>query len=245
MQTLYWIILATLINGLLGFSGAFSFLISKKTLKKITIFLVAFAIGALLGGALFHFLPEALEELKLMKTIILVLFGILIFYVLEKILHWHHCHDGECTVHPFTFLTLYGDSLHNFFDGLIIAGAFIVSVPIGIITTLLILTHEFPQEIADFGVLIHGGFSRGKALFYNFISQLTAVIGGILGFYFLAANEYAIYLFPIAAGGFLYIAIGDLVPEVLKEKNKIKRIANIALIVLGLLVLILAKLFVE
>lgn len=243
MIILFWIILMTFINGLLAFSGAFSFLISKKSLSKITIFLVSFAIGALLGGAFFHFIPEALGKISIIRTILLILAGILIFFIAEKILHWHHCHDGKCE-HIYTYLMLYGDAIHNFLDGLIIAGSFFVSVHLGIITSLLIMSHELPQEIANFGVLIHGGMKRRKALFYNFLAQLTSVLGGILGFFFLSLKDYSVYLLPLAAGGFLYIAIGDLVPEVFKEKNKIKQIINILSLILGLLVLILAKFFI-
>lgn len=235
----------TSINGLLALSGAFSFLISKKFLNKITIFLVSFSIGALLGGALFHFIPESLETLKSTKTILIIILGIISFYLLEKLLHWHHCHgkQGECK-HVFTYLILYGDAIHNFIDGLIIASSFIISIPFGVLASLLIMAHEFPQEISDFGVLIHGGFSRKKALFYNFLVQLTAILGGILGFYFLNAKQYAIYLLPFAAGGFIYIALMDLVPEVFKEKHLTKTIGKLLLIILGLLILISAKLLV-
>lgn len=240
METLLWILLMTFINGLIAFSGAFSLFLSNKNLKKITIFFVSFSIGALLGGAFFHFIPESLEKLSIIKTSLLILAGILIFFIAEKILHWHHCHNGKCE-HVYTYLMLYGDAIHNFIDGLIIAGSFFISIPFGVITSLLIMSHELPQEIADFGVLIHGGMKKSKALLYNFLAQLTAVLGGILGFFFLSLKDYSIYLLPIAAGGFLYIAVGDLIPEVFKEKNKIKTIINLILIILGLLVLISAK----
>ncbi len=245
MHILLWIILMTGINGLLALSGAFSFFFSKKFLNKITIFLVSFSIGALLGGALFHFIPESLAVLKAQKTILILVLGVVAFYLLEKILHWHHCHgkQGKCE-HVFTYLILYGDAIHNFIDGLIIASSFIISIPFGIIASLLIMAHELPQEISDFGVLIHGGFTRKKALFYNFLVQLTAVLGGILGFYFLNLNQYAVYLLPFAAGGFIYIALMDLVPEVFKEKKLAKILGNILSIILGLLILISAKLLI-
>jgi len=246
LSTLSWIILMTLINGVIALVGAFSLLISKKSLKKITILLVSFSIGALLGGAFFHLIPEAIEELSIVKTFAIGFLGIIVFHSVEKFLHWHHCHKhGECKEHPYTRLILYGDSIHNFIDGLIIASSFIISIPLGILTSLLIIAHELPQEIGDFGVLIHGGLSRKKALFYNFISQLTAVLGGILGFFFLGIKEYAIYLLPFAAGGFLYIAIGDLFPEVFKEKSIKRVIINIIAIILGLALLISAKMLVE
>ncbi len=242
MGILFWIILVTLLDGLLGLAGVFSFLLSKKSLSRITIFLVSFAVGALFGGALFHFIPEAFGKLPLTTIIILTLSGIFLFFIIEKFLHWHHCHDKNCH-HPYTYLILYGDAIHNFIDGLIIAGSFIISIPFGVITSLLVMIHELPQEMGNFGVLIHGGFSRKKALIYNFLAQLTAILGGILGYFFLSLKEYSTYLLPVAAGGFLYIAVGDLIPEIFKEKNKIKMIINLMLIILGLLILISAKLF--
>jgi len=241
MEILYWIILMTFINGLLAFAGIFTFFIPKKIFEKIIIFLVAFTTGTLLGGAFFHFLPEAFEKISLLFLLILVLVGFMLFFLLEKYVHWRHCHEGECEVHPVSYLILYGDSVHNFIDGLIIAGSFLISVPFGIISSLLVMAHELPQEIGDFGVLVYGGFEKNKALFYNFFAQLFSVLGGILGFYFFSAKEYLTFLLPIAAGGFLYIALADLIPEVFKEKKPIKILINIIVIILGLLLLLSAK----
>ncbi len=245
MQTLTWILLMTFINGLLALTGVFTFLISKKSLNKILLFLVSFATGALLGGAFFHLIPEALEGLSLLKTFLLISSGFLLFFLIEKFLHWHHCHKtGKCEKHPFTYLILFGDGIHNFIDGLIIASSFLISIQFGIMTSLIIMTHELPQEIGDFGVLIYGGLTKTKALIYNFLSQLTSVLGGILGFYFLQINNYSIFLLPFAAGGFIYIAIMDLIPELFKEKNPIKITINLIAIVIGLLILISGKLLV-
>lgn len=237
-STLTWIILATLINGLLAFVGIF-FLDLKN--KKKLILLVSFTTGALIGGAFFHFIPEALEELSLIKTGALVFAGFIAFLFLEKTLYWHHCHHGECEEHPFTYLLLYGDSVHNFIDGLVIASSFIISIPFGIVTSALVILHELPQEISDLATLVYGGFTRKKALFYNFLSQLTSVLGGILGFFLLSIEKYYIFLLPLAAGGFLYIAISDLIPEIFKEKNLSSLIVNLMFIILGLALLISAK----
>jgi zinc and cadmium transporter len=246
MEVLLWILLMTLINGAVAFSGALTMIISKKRLNKVIFLLVAFAAGSLLGGALIHFLPESFEELNLVLVAGLVVAGWLIFLAMEKILHWHHCHkNGECKEHPFTYLTLYGDGIHNFIDGLIIAASFLVSIPTGIVTSLLILLHEFPQEIGDYAVLIYGGMKSKKALFYNFLSQATAIVGGVLGYYFLKATDYSIYLLPIAAGGFLYIAINDLIPEVFKEKDLKKRVLAVVAILLGFLILFSSKILTE
>ena len=241
MSTLYWIILMTAINGAVALAGAFSFLISKKALQKILLLLVSLSIGSLLGGAIFHFIPESIEKLSYLITFSLIITGILVFFLMETLLHWHHCHNGKCK-HPFTHLILYGDAIHNFIDGLIMASSFLISIPFGLLTSLVIISHELPQELGDFGVLVYGGFTKKKALFYNFLAQLTAILGGILGYYFLQAKEYAILLLPFAAGGFIYIAIKDLIPEVLKEKG-IKRIINFLAVLLGLLILISVKMF--
>ena len=244
ISILTWILLVTLINGLLAFAGGILYLIFKKNLDKILIFFVAFTTGALLGGAFFHFIPEAIKEIHIILTTLLTIGGFILFLLLEKILHWHHCHDGKCDKHPFTFLLLWGDSIHNFIDGIIIAGSFLISIPFGIITSLLIMAHELPQEIGDFGVLVYGGFKKGKALFYNFLAQLTAILGGLLGYFFLPSTDFIVYLLPIAAGGFIYIAVADLIPEIYKEKNSVKIILNLIAITIGLLILISGKLLV-
>lgn len=231
----------TFIDGLIGLIGAFSFLLSKKYLDKLLVYSVSFSIGALFGGAFFHFIPEAYAQLKLVKTLVYILIGFILFLILEKIIHWRHCHNAECKIHPFSYLLLYGNSVHNLIDGLIIAGSFLVSVPFGITSSLLVIIHEIPHEISNFGVLVYGGFKKGKALFYNFIIQLTAVLGGLIGYYFLSAKDYSLFLLPIAAGGFIYIAIEDLIPEVLKEKDFRKKLIHLAVALVGLMILISAK----
>jgi len=243
LSTLQWILLVTIINGLLAFAGAFSFLISEKKFQKVLLFLVAFTTGSLLGGSFFHLLPEAFEEMNILSLILLTILGFLIFMLIEKFLHWRHCHEGKCEVHPVSYLILYGDAIHNFIDGLIIASSFIISVPFGILTSILVMAHELPQEIGDFAVLVYGGFKRNKALFYNFFAQLTCILGGIIGFYSLKINEYHIYLLPFAAGGFIYIALNDLIPELFKERNIKKIIINIIAIIIGILLLLSAKIF--
>lgn len=244
LSVLTWIILVTLINGLLSFVGALFLIISKKKLNKILIFLVSFTTGALIGGAFFHFIPESIKSISLKTTTWLTVSGFIIFMVLEKTL-WHHCHHGHCEEHPFTYSLLYGDALHNFIDGLIIASSFIISIPLGIVTSFLVLAHELPQEIGDFGALIYGGFTKAKALTYNFLTQLTAVLGGIIGYFVPSIHQNAIYLMPIAAGGFLYIAIVDLFPEIIKEKKPGKIILNLMAILAGLSIMISSKIFVK
>ncbi|MAG02160.1 hypothetical protein CMI42_02390 [Candidatus Pacearchaeota archaeon] len=248
LSTFQWILLVTILNGLVAIIGAIIFLSFKKTSHKTLIFFVSFTTGALIGGALLHFIPEAAAQLSFLKTTLLTISGFVIFFLLETYLHWHHCHTHECDAHsptkPYAQLLLYGDSIHNFIDGIIIASSFIISIPLGIITSILIIAHELPQEISDFAVLIYGGFSKRKALIYNFLSQLTAVLGGILGYLFIGVREQAIFLLPIAAGGFLHIAISDLIPEIFKEQNPLKRITNMLIIIAGILLLLSAKVFV-
>lgn len=245
ISILNWILIATIINGLIAFVGATLFFVNEKKLEKFLIIFLSFETGALLGGVFFHFIPESLEKISIIKTTLLSILGFTLFLSLEKILHWHHCHNEKCHEHTFTYLLLYGDAIHNFIDGLIIASSFIISVPVGIVTSSLIIAHELPQEISDFAVLIYGGFTRKKALIYNFLSQLTAVVGGILGYFFLSIKDQAIFLIPISAGGFLYIAISDLIPEIFKEKNIGKIIINLIFIILGILLLMSAKNFIE
>lgn len=240
LSILTWIIIITVINGLLAFAGLIFFFNSYNN-NKILILLLSFTTGALIGGAFFHFIPESLEKLTIIQTTSITIIGFTSFLFLEKMLYWHHCHDGKCDEHPFTYLLLYGDAIHNFVDGLIIAASFLISIPFGFITSLLVLIHELPQEISDLGVLIYGGLSRKKALFYNFLAQLTSVLGGVLGYFYLSLKDQAVFLLPLSAGGFLYIAISDLTPEIFKEKKINKLIINLIFILLGLGLLISAK----
>jgi len=207
--------------------------------------LVAFSAGALLGGGLFHLLAESLSYFKPVDALYIFTAGFILFFILEKVLFWHHCHEGVCDVHPFSYLILLGDALHNFIDGLVIAASFFVSIPFGILTTVIIVTHEVPQELGNFGILIHGGFSRMKALFYNFFAQLTCMIGGIAGFMAAGATSFSNYLIPFAAGGFIYIAASDLIPELHDEKILKKSVTSFIVFLLGLAFMIAAKVLFE
>lgn len=142
-----------------------------------------------LAGGFFHLLAESLEHLTTTVSFSLLLLGFILFFFIERFLKWHHCHEEKCEVHPFSYLILFGDGIHNFIDGLIIAASFLVNINFGIVTTLLIIGHEVPQELGDFGVLVYGGFSKVKALTFNFISQLTCMIGGVLGFFILTLDQ--------------------------------------------------------
>jgi len=162
--------------------------------------------------------------------------GFILFLAVEKYLHWHHCGKGlECTLEKKTLgqMILFGDGVHNFLDGLIIGASFLISIPFGWITTLIIITHELPQEIGDFGILVYSGYKRSKALLYNFISQLTCVLGGLSVFLFRDVSALSNLLIPLAAGGFIYIAASDLIPELRHTHQASKSLAYLLFFLLG------------
>jgi zinc and cadmium transporter len=242
MSILGLIILATLITSLISLIGVFSLWMKQSSLDKLIILLVALSAGALLSGAFFHLIPESLESLTSTTVFTVVIGGFILFFLMEKFLYWHHCHDGKCDIHPVSYLILFGDGLHNFIDGIIIATSFIVSIPFGIITTILIIGHEIPQELGDFGVLVQGGFSKTKALISNFISQLASILGGIVG-YFLSTSIQGIipYILPFAAGGFIYISASDLVPKLHNEPEIKKSLSSFAFFIIGILIMLAIK----
>ena len=240
------ILIAVLIVSLISLLGILIFF-RKKTLDRILFYLVSFAAGTLLGAAFLDLLPEALEEGFRESVPVFILIGILSFFVLDKFLHWHHHHAGHEheEVHGFTYLNIVGDAIHNFLDGAVIAISFMNSTALGIIATIAIIAHEIPQEIADFSILIYGGFSKAKALIYNFLTALTAVVGALAAyFYSNAINNSTIFLTSFAVGGFVYIASTDLIPEIQKEKDLKKSLVQLVLLALGILLIwIVGKLF--
>jgi len=241
MATALNIFLATAIVSLMSLIEACFLSVRAATLQHVSALLVAFASGALIGGVFFHLLPEALV-LASEQTFPLVVLGIVLFFALEKFLAWRHCHVGKCDVHTFTYLNLIGDGLHNFLDGMLIAGSFLVSVQLGIVTTGVVILHEIPQELGDFGVLIYGGFSRTRALMCNLLSALAAVGGGMTAYCFsLYVSDLQAPLLALAAGGFLYVALVDLLPELHKQRKPTDSLTQFALLLLGVGVLWAAK----
>jgi zinc and cadmium transporter len=238
---------AVFLVSLVSFAGILTISLRLETLKKILMFLVSLSAGALLGGAFFHLIPEAAEEAGFdVRLALLILFGIIVFFILEKIICWRHCHIPTCAEHPhpIAFMNLIGDAFHNLIDGMIIAGTFLVSIPLGISTTLAVIFHEIPQEIGDFGVLIHGGFSRLKALLLNFASALTAVLGAVLVLALnLKVEAVAAYLVPFTAGGFIYIAGSDLIPELKRNITPLNSLIEMLFLLLGLGVMYLLVIF--
>jgi len=236
-----WILLSVIVVSLISLVGIFFMSLKEKSFSKILMILISFASGAMIGGAFLHLMPEAVESG--MKNIwILLIGGMLVFFILEKILHWRHCHKKNCKIHPFAHLNLIGDSVHNFIDGVIIAASYIVSLEVGFATTIAVIFHEIPQEVGDFGVLIYGGFTKARALLYNFLTALTAVAGALIGYYLRGFFNMG-YLIPIAAGGFIYIAGSDLIPELKKTTNISKSIVEFAFLVLGIALMLLLKVF--
>ena len=242
-------ILSVILVSLISFIGIFILLVKIKKINKFLIYLVSFAAGALLGDAFIHIIPELIESNSFtLATSFYILSGIGIMFILEKFVHWQHCHRNiseKSHVHPFAYTNLIGDALHNFIDGIIIAGSYIASVKIGIATTIAVVLHEIPQEIGDFGILVHGGFSRMKALMLNFASALFALLGALITFALSSkiGNIEAILL-PIAAGGFIYIAGSDLIPELHKETNVKKSLIQLISLIIGALI-ISALIFLE
>ncbi len=233
-------LVSVFIVSLISIIGIVTLSIKADKLKKALIYMVSFSAGALLGDAFIHLIPELAEEGLTLNYSIFILFGVLLFFSLEKIVHWRHCHVPNCDhVHSFAYMNLFGDAVHNFIDGLIIAGSYLLSIPAGIATTLAVILHEIPQEIGDFGVLIHGGFTKGRALFLNFLTALTAVLGVIFA---LVLNNFVHniegYLISLAIGGFLYIAGSDLIPELHKETKISVSLIQILTFILGVIVMI-------
>jgi zinc and cadmium transporter len=239
---LIWILVSTLIVSAISLIGVVTFAIKGELLDRLLFLLIGFAAGALIGGAFLHLIPEALESGNAQDVFFYTILGFTLFFLLEKYLYWRHCHDEICEIHPFTYLNLIGDGFHNFLDGLVMAASFLVSIKLGIVTTLAVILHEIPQELGDFGVLVYGGFTRGKALFFNLLSALTAVLGAIAG-YFISSyvTNFTGFILPLTAGGFIYIASSDLVPELHKEKKTLKSISAFLAFILGLVFMWLAK----
>jgi zinc and cadmium transporter len=237
-----WAIGASIVVSLISLIGIFALLLNEKVLDKILILLVGISAGALIGGAFLHLLPEALEKSNSTSTYLYLIVGFILFFVMERYLLWRHCHEGKCEVHPVSYLNLMGDGVHNLIDGIIIGASFAVNVKFGIVTTIAIILHEIPQEIGDFGVLVYGGMNKYKALFYNFLSALTAVIGSIIGYAFAEqAGSFTKFILPFAAGGFIYIAACDLIPEIHKQVDIKKATLSMLFFVAGIILMLLVK----
>ncbi len=289
---IFWIIGFSALGGVLSVLAAASFLLLPSAMRtRLMPSMVSFAIGALLGAAFLAILPQAFEapNMPAHNVTLTVLVGILVFFLLEKMVIWRHCHTGDCDVHGSTNvaggrtpgatdvhgstsaakdkgssfgsrvprateahvtdieqarsaatgnLILIGDGIHNMVDGVLIAAAFLTDIHLGIVTSIAVIAHEIPQELGDFAVLLHSGFSRAKALLYNVLTSLTTVIGGIVAYFSLAAAQQIVpYILAIAASSFIYIAVADLIPGLHKRPEPSATLQQIILIASGVLVI--------
>jgi len=242
MNPLISIVIATFLITLCVWIATLFVFWNRNWLDKIVVFLVSLSAGSLLGGAFLHLLPEAAEVIEPSLLFGIFLISFVGFFVIEKVIHWRHCHTTDCPTHPFGYMNLVGDSVHNFIDGLVIAGAFMVDIKLGIATTIAVALHEIPQEIGDYGVLIYAGFKHKTALILNYLVALTVVIGGIVGYLAFQHIENILpYLLPIAAGGFVYISASDLVPEMKKETSIKKSALSLLVFIAGIFLMLLIK----
>ena len=240
MQTNIYIIVSSLFISLGALVGAVTLFLNKHKLQSFLLSLVSLSAGTLMGGAFLHLLPEAVEALDPEHVFLVTLLSFIGFFLIERLLHWHHCHDDECERHDIGYMNLIGDGVHNFLDGMILAAAYSVDISLGIATTVAIALHEIPQEISDFGVLLHAGWDVKKALLLNYGVALTTVVGGIAGILLAErVSVVSVYLMPIAAGGFLYIAAADLMPELRQEKNRKKSLLHLGIFILGVFMMYL------
>lgn len=237
MENIIYPLVSVIVVSLISLIGVLTLSFKAEKLKRFLFLLVSLSVGALLGDVFLHLIPEISEE-GFQQYPIFILVGILLFFVLEKFLRWRHCHDNDCKEHnvaPIASINLIGDLAHNIIDGMIIGASYLAGIGVGITTTIAILLHEIPQEIGDFGVLLHGGLTTKKALFYNFLSACGAILGTILSLSLGGKIVgYTQILLPITAGGFLYIAGSDLIPELHKENNAKNSFWQLAFITLGI-----------
>ena len=237
------IILASFVVSLVSFVGVLTLVMKDKLLHSLLFVFVSFAAGSMIAAAFFDLMPESINASGIENTMALAVAGIVLFFIIEKFFFWHHHHkhhhEGDTNEKPFTYLNLIGDGVHNFIDGTVIAASFMASPATGIVSTFAIIAHEIPQEIGDFSLMIYGGFSYRKALLFNFITALTALIGAIATFFLLPLIPgLTNMLLPIAAGNFIYVACVDLVPELRKEIDGKKSVAQLAAFLGGIIVIV-------
>ena len=232
------ILIASIVGSVFALVGGIILLWKESLAKKASLVLVSFAAGSLIGAAFLELIPEALDSAEYGAVSPVVIFGILLIFILEKALRWYHCHNQEtCDYHSFSSAVLFGDAIHNFIDGIVIALSFSAGVPTGIAATIAVFFHEVPQEIGDFGVLLHAGYERSKVFLYNFLTALVTPVGALVGYFLLPwISGMVPFLLAFAAGSFIYIAVSDLLPE-LRHQARGAEIGHVASIILGILVI--------
>jgi zinc and cadmium transporter len=248
MSTFLYIITASILESLIALVGILFIFAGYERFKKYLPNLISFAVGTFLAVVFFELLPETLEGLESKIASIYILSGFLFFFVFSRFLHWYHHHDGCCENHNNRkvsgHLVLVGDFIHNFIDGIIISLAFIADVNIGIITTIAVLFHEFPQEVSDFFILLHSGFSKKKALILNFLVSFSTIVGAILTYFLVNKIEFLIApAIGIVAGNFLYISASDLIPELNHKKED--TLKQLFFIILGIVIIFILGLFIS
>lgn len=246
MEAVVWAytLVSVFIVSAISLVGIFTFTVSDKFMGRLLRFLVSFSAGALFGGAFFHLIPEAAVDGFGLHIPIAIMLGLLVFLMLETFIHWRHCHvpTSSSHPHPFGIMNIIGDGFHNLLDGLVIGGAYIASIPLGMATTIAVLFHEVPQEMGDFGILLHAGFRKGRALLFNFLSALTAFLGAVISLVIGSKiGGFVDFLIPFTAGGFIYIAGSDLIPEIRKECEPSKSLLQFIALVMGLIVMFLFR----
>ncbi|MFP5298973.1 MAG: ZIP family metal transporter [Actinomycetota bacterium] len=220
--------------------GALTLFFKRHILQRVLLLLVSFAAGALLGDTFLHLIPEITETdigFDLVASFS-ILGGMLAFFILEKVLHWHHAHmPHEDVIHPIAASNLVGDALHNFLDGAIVAGAFIADPALGVATTIAVALHEIPQELGDFSILLHSGMEPKKALRLNVASSLVALAGAVVALTIASTADLERFLLPFSAGAFIYIASTDLIPELHKEPEPVKSLMQATALIAGVAVM--------
>lgn len=241
MLTIWLYSLASVIVvSLVSLVGVFTLGVKKEFLHRILFYLVSFSVGTLLGDVFIHIIPEIAQEGDVSSLSMYLLVGIIAFFILERFVLWHQSSHMEHKeqVHSVVYLTIFGDALHNFLDGMAIAASFLVSFPVGIATSIAVIFHEIPQEIGQFAILVHGGWSTKKALVYNFISALTAVTGAVVMLLLATTIEgITMPLLAISAASFIYIALCDLIPELNRETGAQKSLIQLAWMLVGIAVM--------
>ena len=237
MSTFFIAIGLSLVGGLGGLLVASGILLVKDSARsKLIPWLVSYAVGALLGVSMLALLPASLEELPPPRVFTTLLLGILLFFVLEKLVLWRHCHTHDCEVHESTvFPVLIGDAFHNFVDGAVIAAAVLTSIPLGVTTAVAVAAHEIPQEVGDFAILLHAGYSRSRALLLNVLSAASSAVGAVAAFFaFDSVPRLLPYFLALAAASFLYVAMADLIPGLHRGRTDASSMRQILLIGAGI-----------
>ncbi|MFH1233487.1 MAG: ZIP family metal transporter [Patescibacteria group bacterium] len=245
VQIYFYTIISVVIVSLISFVGVFTLAISEKKLHSLIMLLVSLSAGTLLGDSFLHLIPEATENNKDgMAVWLWLLTGIMSFFILEKFIHWRHCHMATTQDHPHPvgLMNLVGGGLHNFTDGMIIAGSFLIDFKLGLATTIAVVSHEIPRELGDFAILIYAGYTKFKALLYNFISAIFSIIGALFVLFISGPMEnFTTFIIPFTAGGFIYIATSDLFPELRKDTSLVKSLLQFLMIALGIVIMIALK----